>query len=114
MDIPSMTRDELHQCYQMFFRCGLYWDPPHPAVSAIEFPCMTITKNTKTLAKEKEGAKQRKEKRKIAQEHKVKKVKVEQAIPPTPPTPPTGVREGNWLACDVDSQVTGSNGHVSL
>jgi hypothetical protein len=78
MKIPSMTRDELHQCYQMFFRCGLYWDPPHPAIRDIKFPCMTIAKNTKTLAMEKEGAKKRKEKRNIEQEgHKVKKVKAE-------------------------------------
>lgn len=55
-DIPGMSHEQHVQCLNLFFRRGLYWSPPHPALLDFSFPEMTIEKNNGCREREQKAA----------------------------------------------------------
>jgi hypothetical protein len=83
--VPAMSKDEICQCLNLFFRRGLYWQPPYPALSDVLFPETTIDKSAKTLEREKSASEMEKKKRAQEGRTKKKKPRKEKAIENNPP-----------------------------
>ena len=45
--IEPMSSEEFYQFVNLFFRRGLYWEPPHPALVNLTFPDLALRKKPK-------------------------------------------------------------------
>jgi hypothetical protein len=50
--IEPMSSEEFYQFVNLFFRRGLYWEPPHPALVNLTFPDLALRKKPKVESEE--------------------------------------------------------------